>query len=75
VFSQTLWTNATFRRYSNKYTQARFYKIDVDESPDIAQELNIRAMPTFILFKDGEVVTTVVGANPQALQTAIAANV
>lgn len=49
----------------------RFYKIDVDEVPDVAQELGIRAMPTFQIFKDGAKVEEVVGANPKALEAAI----
>lgn len=49
----------------------RFYKIDVDELPDVAQELGIRAMPTFLVFKDGEKVGEVVGANPNAIKAAI----
>ena len=56
----------------DKYKDAvDFYKIDVDEVPDVAQELGIRAMPTFILFKDGEKIGEVVGANAKALQAAI----
>lgn len=39
--------------------------------PDVAQELGIRAMPTFLLFKGGEKISEVVGANPKALETAI----
>lgn len=58
-------------QYSNQYTSAKFIKIDVDESPDVAQELGIRAMPTFILFKGGEKVGEVVGANPVAIEAAI----
>ncbi|KAK4968748.1 Thioredoxin amt13 [Elasticomyces elasticus] len=56
---------------SDTYTDVRFYKLDVDEVPDVAQELGIRAMPTFVLFKDGEKVGEVVGANPKALEAAI----
>ncbi|GAB1319648.1 thioredoxin trx1 [Madurella fahalii] len=44
-----------------------FAKFDVDAVPDLAQELGIRAMPTFILFKDGEKVDEFVGASPAAL--------
>ncbi|EXJ94520.1 thioredoxin 1 [Capronia coronata CBS 617.96] len=51
-----------------------FYKIDVDEVPDVAQELGVRAMPTFMLFKNGEKVAEVVGANKKALEQAIRAN-
>ncbi len=53
---------------SNTYPSARFYKIDVDELPEVAQELGVRAMPTFMVFKDGEKVGEVVGANRQALE-------
>lgn len=58
-------------RMSQNYPSARFYKVDVDEIPEVAQELSIRAMPTFVLFKDGQEVATVVGANPSALEAAI----
>nr|POF03527.1 thioredoxin [Quercus suber] len=61
-------------KFSDNYENARFYKIDVDEMPDVAQELSVRAMPTFLLFKDGEKVGEVVGANPVALEQAIKAN-
>ena len=61
-------------RFSNTYEDARFYKLDVDEVPDVAQELAVRAMPTFLLFKDGEKVGEVVGANPTALEAAIKGN-
>lgn len=56
---------------SNEYTAMRFYKLDVDEVPDVAQELGVRAMPTFILFKDGEKVGEIVGANKQAINAAV----
>ncbi len=42
------------------FQDARFYKIDVDEVSDVAQELGIRAMPTFMLFKKGEKVEEIV---------------
>ncbi|KAA8632264.1 hypothetical protein SMACR_04684 [Sordaria macrospora] len=48
-----------------------FAKFDVDHLPDLAQELGIRAMPTFIIFKDGEKVGDVVGANPAAILAAL----
>ncbi|KAF2143778.1 uncharacterized protein K452DRAFT_285818 [Aplosporella prunicola CBS 121167] len=58
-------------KFSEAYPTAKFYKLDVDEIPDVAQELGIRAMPTFLLFKGGEKVGEVVGANPKALEAAI----
>ena len=56
---------------SNEHTGMRFYKLDVDEVPDVAQELGVRAMPTFILFKDGEKIGEIVGANKEAINAAV----
>jgi thioredoxin 1 len=58
-------------RYSEQFTNAHFIKVDVDDVPDVAQELGVRAMPTFILVKKGEKVGEVVGMNPPALLAAI----
>jgi thioredoxin 1 len=58
-------------KFSEQYSQAKFFKVDVDEVSDVAQELGIRAMPTFLLFKNGEKVGEVVGANERALEAAI----
>ncbi|KAI2614364.1 thioredoxin-domain-containing protein [Hypoxylon fragiforme] len=46
-----------------------FAKIDVDDLPELSQELGITAMPTFMVFKDGNLVPAekLVGANPNAL--------
>ncbi|KAK4449851.1 thioredoxin-like protein [Podospora aff. communis PSN243] len=41
-----------------------FAKFDVDALPELAQELGIRAMPTFIVFKDGDKVGEHMGSNP-----------
>lgn len=60
-------------RYSEEYADAYFIKLDVDEVPDVAQELGIRAMPTFFVYKDGEKSKEVVGANPPAIKAAIEA--
>ncbi|KAH7417889.1 thioredoxin-like protein [Cadophora sp. MPI-SDFR-AT-0126] len=62
-------------KFSDEFPDAHFAKLDVDEVPDVAQELGIRAMPTFLIFKDGEKVKEVVGANPNALKLAIEASV
>ena len=56
---------------SNDFPAARFFKLDVDEVPDVAQELGVRAMPTFMVFKDGEKVGEVVGANQKALEALV----
>ncbi|KIJ93097.1 hypothetical protein K443DRAFT_684788 [Laccaria amethystina LaAM-08-1] len=50
------------------FTGVEFYKVDVDEQDQISQEVGVRAMPTFILFKKGQKVSDLVGARPQELQ-------
>lgn len=41
-------------------------KMDVDENKDIPVKFGIRSIPTLILFKDGAVVETLIGALPKA---------
>ncbi|KAI0176119.1 thioredoxin-domain-containing protein [Hypoxylon sp. FL1284] len=58
-------------KHSNeeKFKDIFFAKIDVDDLPELSQELGITAMPTFMIFKDGEMAPAekLVGANPNAL--------
>jgi len=58
-------------KFSEEFSSAHFVKLDVDEVPDVAQELNIRIMPTFLIFKGEQKVAEIIGANPKALQAAI----
>ncbi|KAF8346081.1 thioredoxin TrxA, partial [Amanita rubescens] len=57
-----------FEKLSDIFTGVEFYKVNVDDQGGISQEVGIRAMPTFMLFKNGEKVQELVGANPQGLQ-------
>ena len=43
---------------------ARFAKLDVDRSPDVAAALGVRSLPTVALFEAGEVKSYMVGAAP-----------
>ncbi|CEJ90265.1 hypothetical protein VHEMI06059 [[Torrubiella] hemipterigena] len=56
---------------SEEFKDVHFLKFDVEEIPDITAQLNIRAMPTFLIYKDGERADELVGANPGALQQLI----
>ena len=40
-------------------------KVDVDQSPGIAQQYNVRAMPTLMIFSGGQVAAQHVGAMTQ----------
>lgn len=42
--------------------------MDVDDHQDIAQEVGIRGMPTFVVFRGGNEVGELVGANPEGLK-------
>lgn len=41
-------------------------KVDVDSNPSTPAKYGVRGIPTLILFKDGEVAATKVGAMPKA---------
>jgi thioredoxin 1 len=48
--------------YEGKLTIA---KLDVDANPNTAMKYRVMSIPTLILFKDGQVVDTIVGARPK----------
>jgi thioredoxin 1 len=43
--------------------QLKFVKCNVDESPEIAHQFNIRNIPTVLYFEGGELVSSQVGVN------------
>ena len=45
--------------------KAYVYKVDVDQSQDIAARYRVSSMPTLILFKNGEPVKKTIGAQPK----------
>eukprot|EP01111_Echinosteliopsis_oligospora_P011675 TRINITY_DN3909_c0_g1_i1.p1 TRINITY_DN3909_c0_g1~~TRINITY_DN3909_c0_g1_i1.p1 ORF type:complete len:103 (-),score=24.75 TRINITY_DN3909_c0_g1_i1:99-407(-) len=59
--------------FEKQYKDVKFYKVDVDESGDIAQQYNITCMPTFLVFKGGNQVSELKGANPKGLEDLIKA--
>jgi thioredoxin 1 len=46
--------------------RVRVGKCDVDENSELAANLDVRAMPTLMMFKNGEVVGQIVGAVSRA---------
>ncbi len=36
--------------------------VDIDESPDISSKYSVMSVPTFLLFKDGKLADSVIGA-------------
>ena len=51
-----------FSRMAKKYKSVRFARLNVDNAQDIARRYGVQSIPTFIMFKNGEVANTMVGA-------------
>ena len=51
---------------SEQYDGVDFYKVNVDEEPELAREYGIMSIPTLIMFKDGEMFDQSVGVAPEA---------
>ena len=52
---------------ANEYTGRLLVgKCDIDSNQEIAQQYDIRSIPTLLVFKDGKVVGQLVGAVPRA---------
>jgi thioredoxin 1 len=64
----------TFESLANKFAKPNriaFAKVDVDNQRDVAQQYGVRAMPTFVILRNGSVLDTIQGANPPALTAAV----
>ncbi|XP_010247014.1 PREDICTED: thioredoxin-like protein CXXS1 [Nelumbo nucifera] len=53
------------------YQDVLFLVVDVDEVKEVATKLDIKAMPTFVLMKEGTPVDKLVGANPEEIRKRI----
>ena len=51
-----------FTRMAKKYKQIRFARVNVDDAQNIAMKYEVQSIPTFIMFKNAEVVNRMVGA-------------
>ncbi|EOY00224.1 hypothetical protein QUC31_014359 [Theobroma cacao] len=57
--------------FATIYADVQFIKIDVDLLADVAGELKVDSMPTFVLVKKGKEVDRLVGARKDELQRMI----
>lgn len=56
----------TVEELSKEYAgKMKFFKLNTDESPDIASKYNIMGIPTLMFFKDGNKIDAIVGAIPK----------
>lgn len=50
-------------------SQIKVVKVNIDENPETPSKLGVRGIPTLMMFKDGQLVSTKVGAMPKAMMT------
>jgi thioredoxin 1 len=49
--------------------KAKIVKVNVDENPNVARQFNVLGIPTLLLFKDGQAVDSISGAQPKSVIT------
>ncbi|CAK7054265.1 MAG: Thioredoxin [Paraeggerthella hongkongensis] len=45
--------------------KAAVYKVDIDQSPDVAQRYGVMSVPTLVVFENGQVKQQAVGVQPK----------
>lgn len=51
---------------AGEVTDAKICKVNVDEEPELAGKYNVMSIPTLIVFKGGQPVTTSLGVKPKS---------
>lgn len=46
--------------------KVKIVKVNVDQNPETPGNFNVRSIPTLVLFKDGEAISTKVGSLPKS---------
>ncbi|XP_021894445.1 thioredoxin-like protein CXXS1 [Carica papaya] len=60
--------NPYVEELASNYPNVLFLTVDVDELKEVARRMEIKAMPTFVLMRNGEIVDKLVGANPEEIR-------
>ncbi|ERM95190.1 monothiol glutaredoxin-S17 [Amborella trichopoda] len=61
-----------FAHLSTDTPQARFFRVEAEEKPEISEAYAVSSVPYFVFCKDGKVVDKLEGANPSALANKVA---
>ena len=51
-----------FESLEKQYPKIKFARVNVDKNQNISMKFSVQSIPTFIMFKKGEIVNTMVGA-------------
>ncbi|KAE8714929.1 Thioredoxin-like protein CXXS1 [Hibiscus syriacus] len=60
--------NPFFEELASTFQHVLFLTVDVDDVKEVAKKMEIKAMPTFLLMREGTVVDKFVGANPEEMK-------
>ncbi|KAL7218095.1 hypothetical protein ACSBR2_011383 [Camellia fascicularis] len=63
--------NPFFEEIALSYPDVLFLVVDVDDVKEVATRMEIKAMPTFVLMREGAQVDKLVGANPAEIKKRI----
>jgi len=55
-------TGPIIDKLSEEIKEVKFVKVNVDENPDLVSQYSIFSIPTFVIFKNGKIVSQFVGA-------------
>ena len=50
---------------SDVKNKVKFYKIDIDEMSDLANDLHVSSIPTFVLYEGGKEIDRIIGGMPK----------
>jgi len=54
--------HAVFESLSKKYPNVKFARVNVDNNQNISMRFGVQSIPTFIMFKSGQIVDKMMGA-------------
>ncbi|KAK6932408.1 Thioredoxin domain [Dillenia turbinata] len=63
--------NPFFEELASTFPDLLFLTLDVDEVKAVASKFEVKAMPTFVLMRDGAPVDKLIGANPDEIRKRI----